>query len=105
VIKDYKVFQKLKPKNGGSEEKLSKEQSKKLEIHLQKHTYLYVKDIVAYVQATFKVTYTIPGMRTWLQRHEFSYKKPSIVPGKADEARQEEWLAEYEKLKQGLKRR
>jgi hypothetical protein len=29
-------------------------------------------------------------MRRWLQRHEFSYKKPSIVPGKVNKALQED---------------
>jgi transposase len=101
-IEDYKASHKLKPQNGGSEEKLSKEQSKTLEAHLQNHVYLYVKDIIAYVKMIFKITYTVPGMRAWLQRHGFSYKKPSIVPGKADKERQEEWLAEYEKLKKRL---
>lgn len=101
-IEDFNTAQKLKPQNGGSEEKLSKDQSNKLEIHLQTHTYLYVKDIIAYLQGTFRVTYTVSGMRRWLQRHGFSYKKPSIVPGKANKALQEEWLAEYEKLKQDL---
>src|SRR5690349_11348361 len=47
---DYKISKKLKPSNGGSEEKLSKEQSAQPEGHLQKHTYVYVKDIMAYVQ-------------------------------------------------------
>jgi transposase len=41
-------------------------------------------------------------MRTWLQRHGFSYKKPAIVPGKANKEQQQEWLAAYEKLRQGL---
>lgn len=50
----------------------------------------------------FKVAYTVAGMRTWLQRHAFSYKKPALVPGKADQEQQEKWLAEYEKLRQGL---
>jgi len=49
-VQDYKVFNKLKPESGGSEEKFSKEQSEKLEVHLQTHTYLYVKDIIVYVQ-------------------------------------------------------
>jgi transposase len=93
---------KLRPQNGGSEEKLSKEQSAQLEAHLRGHIYLYVKDIAAYVQMTFKVAYTIHGLRNWLQRHGFSYKKPAIVPGKANKAEQEEWLAEYEKLRGGL---
>ena len=58
-IEDYKTSKKLKPENGGSVEKLSEEQSSQLEVHLQNHTYLYVKDIAAYVQATFKIAYTI----------------------------------------------
>ena len=74
----------------------------KLESHLENHTYLYVKDIVAYVQATWNISYTIHGMRNWLQRHKFSYKKPALVPGKANEQQQKEWLAKYEQLKLGL---
>ena len=101
-IEEYMASSKLRPKNGGSEEKLSKWQSDQLEYHLKEHTYLYVKDIVAFVMSTFKVSYTVPGMRSWLQRHGFSYKKPAVVPGKANKEQQEAWLAEYEKLKQGL---
>lgn len=48
------------------------------------------------------VAYSVPGMRNWLQRHGFSYKKPALVPGKANQQQQQEWLAEYEKLKQNL---
>lgn len=101
-IEDYKKSNKLKPEGGGSEEKLSMKQVERLEAHLQKHTYLYVKDIKAYVQSTFKVTYTIPGMRNWLRKHGFSYKKPALVPGKADRERQQEWLTQYNQLRQGL---
>ena len=51
-IEDYKTSNKLKPENGGSEEKLSEEHSAQLEMHVQNHTYLYVKEIATYVQAT-----------------------------------------------------
>lgn len=101
-INEYRESKKLKPENGGSTEKLSIEQSEQLKQHLQRHTYLYVKDIIAYVQSTWSITYSVPGMRNWLQRHNFSYKKPALVPGKANEQQQREWLAEYEKLKQNL---
>ena len=63
-IDDHKTVSKLRPESGGSEEKLSKKQSEQLEIPLREHTYLYVKDILMYVQATFGVIYTVPGMRT-----------------------------------------
>ena len=49
-IKDYKGSQKLKPESGGSVEKLSLEQSKRLVDHLQNQTYLYIKDILAYLR-------------------------------------------------------
>jgi len=57
-VEDYKVSHKLKPENGGSDEMLSEKQSEKLEAYLREHTYLYVKDIAAYVKATFGVIYT-----------------------------------------------
>ena len=41
-------------------------------------------------------------MNNWLQRHGFSYKKPAIVPSKANKEQQKQWLIEYEKLKQNL---
>lgn len=101
-IEDYKSLRKLQPKSGGSIEKLSKEQSEQLEAHLQKHTYLYVKDMMTYIKVEFGVTYTVPGIRNWLQRHGFSYKKPSVVPGKANKEQQEKWLKEYEELRENL---
>ena len=37
-IQEYKAFNKLKPESGGSEEKLSTEQSKRLMAHLEEYT-------------------------------------------------------------------
>lgn len=101
-IEDYQSSKKLKPESGGSVEKLSVKQSQELSEHLDNHIYLYVKDIIAYVQCRWKVSYTVPGMQSWLKRHGFSYKKPALIPGKANEEQQRQWLQEYEKLKQDL---
>lgn len=101
-IAEYRDFKKLKPENGGSAQKLSTEHSNELVTHLCSHTYLYIKDIIAYVKSTWSVTYSVPGMRNWLQRYSFSYKKPALVPGKADGQQQRDWMARYEKLKQDL---
>ena len=57
---------------------------------------------MAYVEAIFRVTYTIAGMTSWLKSHGFSYKKPAVVPGKANRAAQEQWIKEYEELKRTL---
>lgn len=101
-IVEFETENKLVPEGGGSQEKLSDKQSKMLEEHLREHTYLYVKDIAAYIHHRWKISYTISGLRNWLQRHNFTYRKPSLVPGKADPKRQEVWLAEYENLKASL---
>ena len=101
-IQDYQTTHKLKPENGGSESKLNNQQTEVLLTRLQAHTYLFAKDIVAYVKATFGIEYTVAGMTAWLQLHGFSYKKPSVVPGKANRALQEKWIKEYEALKMNL---
>lgn len=101
-ILEYQESKKLKPENGGSTEKLSFEQSRKLVQHLKSHTYLYTKDIIAYVQSTMKICYTVRGMHSWLKRHGFSYKKPAIVPGKANAEQQQEWINAYARLRQDL---
>lgn len=102
-LNEYQISRKLKTENGGSKEKLSFEQSQALKEHLENHTYLYTKDIVAYVKSTFRVIYSISGMCYWLKRNLFSYKKPSLVPGKADKEIQEAWIAAYNKQKHELK--
>ena len=101
-INDYRTSQKLKPENGGSCGKLSKQQKEELVDHLKKHTYIYSKDIVDYVNKIFNVQYTIPGMISWLKANGFSYKKPAVIPGKANREAQEQWILEYENLKMNL---
>jgi transposase len=101
-IHEYTTENRLIPGGGGSTEKLNESQSKVLEQHLRQHTYLYVKNIAAYIYNRWKVTYTVSGLRNWLRRHNFSYRKPSLVPGKANSKQQEAWLEEYAKLKASL---
>jgi len=101
-LQDYLTSQKLNPENGGSISKLNVEQTRSLLEHLQNHTYLYTKDIIAYVKAAVGIVYTVPGMTSWLKMNGFSYKKPAVVPGKANREAQEHWIKEYEELKKNL---
>ena len=101
-LKEFQASKKLKPKNGGSEEKLTSKQSQQLIDHLQTHTYLYVKDIAVYVESMWNISYSISGMTDWLHRNRFSYKKPSLVPGKANLKAQEAWISSYNELRQNL---
>lgn len=101
-IQDYLRANKLKPESGGSESSLNATQSELLQKHLEEHTYLHVKNIARYIDVQWGVVYTVSGLTQWLKRNGFSYKKPKLVPGKADKEKQENWIADYEKLKAAL---
>jgi transposase len=97
-ITDWASDGKLKPENGGSFSKLSKDHSLTLESHLEITTYTRVIDVCAFVEANFNVNYTISGMTKWLRSHGFSYKRPKEVPAKADLEKQEEFIKSYLEL-------
>jgi transposase len=101
-LKEFQASRKLKPSNGGSKEKLSNQQANHLIKHLEEHTYQYVKDIAVYVKSMWKISYSVSGMTDWLNRNQFSYKKPSLVPGKANLEDQEAWISKYHQLRQKL---
>jgi transposase len=93
---------KLKLASGGSESHLSEEQGQALIEHLESHTYHYVYDIIAYVESTWSIRYSVPGMNHWLHRHAFSYKKPKGHPHKVDKEAQAQFIKEYRELKNSL---
>jgi len=101
-IKEYQASCTLKPGKGGKTEKLLKEQSKMLMAHLEEVTYHHVKNIIHYVKSLWDIKYSIAGMTQWLKRHGFSYKKPKLVPGKANKELQEDWIRTYEKFKKNI---
>jgi len=84
----------------GSTGELEEAELALLEAHLQLHLYLTAKDVAAWVEETFEVAYTVSGMTALLHRLGFVYKKPKLVPGKANAQAQKAFLAEYEQLKQ-----
>ena len=81
-ISDYKKSEKLKPQNGGSDAKLDVVQCRELLAHLEEKTYLYVKEIIAYVFEKYQLKYYISGMTAWLHAHNFSYHKPAVTPAR-----------------------
>jgi transposase len=60
-----------------------------LDAHLQTHLYLTAKEVAAWVEESSEVRYAVSGMTAPLHRLGFVYKKPKLVPGKADHAAQE----------------
>lgn len=102
-LRDY--HSKNKTKNdprGGSQSKLTPEESQKLEKHLEETTYLKVKDILAYVKEQFNKEYSRSGMTAWLRDKGFIFKRPKQVPGKLDPEAQAQFIKQYNKLQKGL---
>ena len=70
-----------------------------LDEHLDENTYLSTKEVISYVRKRFQVNYSVSGMTGWLHRWGYVYKKPKLVPGKADAKAQEEFVELYKDLK------
>ena len=98
-IEEYWAQKKLSPENGGSTGKLNRVESTQLVEHLEEVTYLYVKDICAYVKQIYHKRYSISGMTQWLHANGFSYKKPHAVPAKANAEQQQKFIDYYRDLK------
>jgi len=97
-LQEYQEEKKLTLNYKGSKPKLTHEESKGLSDHLESNTYLKIKDIQAYVQQTFQKTLGISTLYDWLKGHEFSYKKPKLVPKNVDLTQQQEFIDHYEKV-------
>jgi transposase len=70
-----------------------------LDEHLNENTYLSTKEVVSYVAKRFQVDFSVSGMTGWLHRWGYVYKKPKLVPGKADAKAQEDFISSYRELK------
>jgi transposase len=97
-IQEYIEKKKLTLSSGGSQSKLNESQAMEMIKHLEEITYLKISDIAEYVRVAYGVSYTTQGMTCWMHSHGFSFKKPKTVPAKADVAKQEEFIKQYEEL-------
>lgn len=90
----------LKDEYTGKQCYLNQEQLKELDAHAQGRIYTDSKELADYIAKTYGVTYTQDAVKKLLHRLDFVYKKPKLIPGKADAAKQQKFVEEYEKLKQ-----
>lgn len=88
----------------GSRGLLTKVQEIGLTTHLKHKTYQTVKEIVAYVSAHYRKSYSIEGMTHLLHRLGFVYKKTKRIPGKLDPQKQAEFIKLYQEIKAARKR-
>lgn len=96
---DYHQKEKLAPENGGSYSKMSAQQEEELTKHLEDNNYVYARDVGLYIEKSYGISYTLPGVIKLLHRLGFSYKKPKLIPGKLDMNKQEEFKLQYSLLK------
>lgn len=79
---------------------MSDDQLMELSLHLRQTLYPSARQIVDYVQMHYGVHYSERGMRVLLHRLGYVYKKPKLVPGKADAQAQQAFVEQYENLKE-----
>jgi transposase len=84
----------------GSQCELGEAELAALEAQVRGHLYLTARGVASWVETQFGVRYTDSGITAVLHRLDFVYKKPKLVPGKADPQAQEAFLVKYEELKQ-----
>lgn len=83
----------------GAEPKLDEHQMSELEAYLEEHILPDAKSVIARIDQQYGVRYSVTGVTALLHRLDFSYKKPTHVPGKQDPAQQQVFLKEYERIK------
>jgi len=93
----------LKNNYKGRQPKLTDQQEKELNCHLEQNLYSTAAEICKYIEGKNNVQFTPDGMVITLHRLGFSYKKTKIVPSKADKEKQEEFVKKYEELKSNRK--
>ncbi|MBD2811685.1 IS630 family transposase [Xenorhabdus sp. Vera] len=99
-LKDYFSEDKLAPENGGSESRLSAEQTTELVDYLTANLMHTSKQIFAYIWERWEVSFTVAGMTKWLHRQGFSYKKPMGTPHKFDVDKQYQFIEHDNALKE-----
>lgn len=86
----------------GSACKLNQDALDQIKAYVKKTTPKTAAEVVDYIKKHFDVEYTISAVISLLHRLGFVYKKPKLVPGKADAEKQEEFIKDLEKLEADL---
>lgn len=86
----------------GGTKHLTLVQENKLRDELQEHTRQTTKEIRQHIQEIYGVNYSLSGTTKLLHRLGFTYKKPKVIPGKADPLSQSEFIKRYNEIKKQL---
>lgn len=86
----------------GGKSRLTKKQEATLKGYLTQDTKRTAKEVVGHINTTYGVVFTVIGVTKLLHRLGFTYKKPKVIPGKAEGVKQEAFLKTYEETKKNL---
>lgn len=79
--------------------RLDDSQLDELERELRSKIYLTTAAVIKFIEERFGVDYCISGVASLLHRIGFGYKKPKVIPGKANAEAQQAFLDQVNKLK------
>lgn len=99
-LADYQKRNKLDKNSGGSSPKLNLKQSEELIALLNSTIFTKVGQIINLVKEKFNIIYSKTGMIDWLNRNNFTYKKPVKFLPKIDVEAQIKFIEHYDELKQ-----
>jgi len=86
----------------GGQSRLTVLQQEAIKEYFREQTPQTAKEAVSYIQKTYEITYSTIGITKLLHRLGFVYKKPKIIPGKANQEKQAAFLEQYKTTKAGL---
>ena len=86
----------------GRTSQLQEDQLEQLKVYVRKEAPSAAKQVIHFVKNHFGVSYTPSAMVSLLHRLNFTYKKPKLVPGKANREAQELFCQELQKLQKEL---
>lgn len=93
----------LECRYSGGASRLTALQEQELVAYLDTHVLLTAAQVAAYIRRTDHIHYSLEGVTKLLHRLGFVYKKPKLVPGKADPIKQKEFLELYRQVTVQLK--
>lgn len=92
----------LEYRYSGGQSRLTTVQEIDVKNFFKEHTPRTATEAVDHIQKTYGIDYSVIGGTKLLRRLGFTYKKPKIVPGKADRVKQEAFLNTYHTTKAQL---
>ena len=90
----------LQTRHVGSAGFLSVCEAKELDEYLQENLHLTAKSVASYIKKRWGISYSERGVTALLHRLGYVYKKPKLIPGKANAKAQLDFLEKYDQLKE-----